>query len=115
MVARLVTFYFRCGRLLPIALLSLWLKCATSGSWPVIESSRCCSVLLALPCALARRRISLLQGLGIARTVAFNERITAGTFGRRDEVGVGFAGAGAGPADIHALPFAARHDFGAGA
>ncbi len=41
-VARLMTFYFCCGRLLPQALPSSWLKRAASGSGPVIEGSRRC-------------------------------------------------------------------------
>ena len=64
---------------------------------------------------LGRRRISLLRGLRIARTVVFNEQIQQGLAVGGVISGVIFAGAGAGPAHIHALPFAARHDFGAGA
>ena len=115
-----MTFYSAVAVCCLSALLGSWLKRAASGSWPVIEvvdaAEICLSVVvsLGLPFALGRRRVSLLRGLRIARTVVFNEQIQQGLAVGGVISGVIFAGAGAGPAHIHALPFAARHDFGAG-
>lgn len=75
---------------------------------------RCCYAWSTV-CFGAPSHFSLLRGLRIARTVVFNEQIQQGLAVGGVISGVIFAGAGAGPAHIHALPFAARHGFGAGA